>query len=85
MSFKRIRDPLYGFIQVDNDDLKLIDHKLVQRLRWVSQLPLEQLVQPFGQAFPVRTQPWRHAFSRDCCLESGSKLEETVQGSCQGA
>lgn len=46
MSFKRIRDPLYGFIQVDNDDLKLIDHKLVQRLRWVSQLPLEQLVYP---------------------------------------
>ncbi len=49
MTFKRIRDPLYGFVQVDDQDLNLIDHKLVQRLRWVSQLPLEQLVYPSAQ------------------------------------
>jgi hypothetical protein len=29
---KRIRDPLYGFIRVDREDLRLIDHKIVQRL-----------------------------------------------------
>jgi uncharacterized protein len=46
---KRIRDPLYGFIRVDSDDLRLIDHKIVQRLRWVNQLPLEQLVYPSAQ------------------------------------
>jgi uncharacterized protein len=46
---KRIRDPLYGFIRVDKQDLRLIDHKIVQRLRWVSQLPLEQLVYPSAQ------------------------------------
>ena len=46
---KRIRDPLYGFIRVDTKDLTLIDHKIVQRLRWVSQLPLEQLVYPSAQ------------------------------------
>ncbi len=46
---KRIRDPLYGFIYVDRQDLRIIDHKIVQRLRWVSQLPLEQLVYPSAQ------------------------------------
>jgi hypothetical protein len=30
MRTKRIRDPLYGFIQVDELDLKLVDHRLVQ-------------------------------------------------------
>lgn len=49
MTFKRIRDPLYGFVQADDQDLSLLDHKLVQRLRWVSQLPLEQLVYPSAQ------------------------------------
>ncbi|MDY0223052.1 MAG: HD domain-containing protein [Desulfobacterium sp.] len=49
MTGKRIRDPLYGFIRVDGLDLKIIDHKLVQRLRWISQLPLEQLVYPSAQ------------------------------------
>lgn len=46
---KRIRDPLYGFIDVDEEDRALLDHPLVQRLRWVSQLPLEQLVYPSAQ------------------------------------
>ena len=46
---KQIRDPIYGFIPVDEFDLGLIDHKLIQRLRWVSQLPLEQLVYPSAQ------------------------------------
>jgi len=47
--YKKIRDPLYGFIRVDQQDLRLIDHKIVQRLRWVNQLPLEQLVYPSAQ------------------------------------
>ncbi|MDY0222707.1 MAG: HD domain-containing protein [Desulfobacterium sp.] len=49
MTGKRIRDPLYGFIRVDGLDLKIIDHKLVHRLRWISQLPLKQLVYPSTQ------------------------------------
>jgi hypothetical protein len=46
---KRIRDPIHHFLHVTEQDLKLIDHRLVQRLRWVSQLPLEQLVYPSAQ------------------------------------
>ena len=49
MKTKHIRDPIYGFIPVDALDLRIMDHKLVQRLRWVSQLPLEQLVYPSAQ------------------------------------
>ena len=46
---KLIRDPLYGFIEVPKEFLPVLDHKLVQRLRWISQLPLEQLVYPSAQ------------------------------------
>ena len=46
---KLIRDPIYGFIEVPEDFLPILDHKLVQRLRWISQLPLEQLVYPSAQ------------------------------------
>lgn len=46
---KRIRDPLYAFVEVEPEDLQLLDHPLVQRLRWVNQLPLEQLVYPSAQ------------------------------------
>lgn len=49
LGYKKIRDPLYGFIRVDQQDLRLIDHKIIQRLRWVNQLPLEQLVYPSDQ------------------------------------
>ncbi len=43
---KHIRDPIYGFITIPPDLKPFLDHKIVQRLRWVSQLPLEQLVYP---------------------------------------
>jgi len=47
---KRIRDPLYNFIEVPGEHYrKVLDHRLVQRLRWISQLPLEQLVYPAAQ------------------------------------
>lgn len=46
---KRIRDPLYGFIDVPGEYLGFIDHSFFQRLRWISQLPLEQLVYPAAQ------------------------------------
>lgn len=46
---KVVRDPLYTFIELPLDLLPIIDHKLFQRLRWVSQLPLEQLVYPSAQ------------------------------------
>ncbi|MCA9748115.1 MAG: HD domain-containing protein [Romboutsia sp.] len=44
-----IRDPIYGFIEVPKIFKEIIDHKLFQRLRWISQLPLEQLVYPSAQ------------------------------------
>lgn len=47
MSYKReIRDPIYGFIEVEQAIIEILDHPLIQRLRWVNQLPLEQLVYP---------------------------------------
>ena len=46
---KLIRDPIYNFIEVPKEFLPIIDNKLFQRLRWVSQLPLEQLVYPSAQ------------------------------------
>lgn len=46
---KKIRDPIHRFLLVDDVILAIIDHRLVQRLRWVSQLPLEQLVYPSAQ------------------------------------
>lgn len=46
---KYIRDPIYKFIEVPDDYIPIVDHKIIQRLRWVSQLPLEQLVYPAAQ------------------------------------
>ncbi len=46
---KRIRDPLYGFIEIPDEYRHIVDHKIMQRLRWVNQLPLEQLVYPAAQ------------------------------------
>lgn len=46
---KLVRDPLYNFIEIPTEFLPIIDHKLFQRLRWISQLPLEQLVYPSAQ------------------------------------
>jgi len=44
-----IRDPIYGFIELPHSLKEVVDHILVQRLRWISQLPLEQLVYPSAQ------------------------------------
>lgn len=44
-----IRDPIYGFIELPESLRPIVDHPLVQRLRWVSQLPLEQIVYPSAQ------------------------------------
>lgn len=43
---KQVRDPIYGFIAIHKDFLPIVDHELCQRLRWIGQLPLEQLVYP---------------------------------------
>jgi len=44
-----VRDPIYDFIEVPEIFKSIVDHKLVQRLRWINQLPLEQLVYPSAQ------------------------------------
>lgn len=44
-----IRDPIYNYIELPISIKPLVDHPLVQRLRWISQLPLEQMVYPSAQ------------------------------------
>lgn len=44
-----IRDPVFSYISVPNDFKEILDHRIFQRLRWVGQLPLEQLVYPSAQ------------------------------------
>lgn len=43
---RKIRDPIYGFIEISDNVKRIIDNPEIQRLRWVNQLPLEQLVYP---------------------------------------
>jgi HD superfamily phosphohydrolase len=45
---KFIRDPIYGVIEFPPWAVDLIDQPLFQRLRWVNQLALEQMVYPGG-------------------------------------
>ncbi len=44
-----IRDPIYGFIELPEEIRGIVDAPEVQRLRWISQLPLEQMVYPSAQ------------------------------------
>jgi len=44
-----VRDPIYDFIEIPEVFKPVLEHKLVQRLRWINQLPLEQLVYPSAQ------------------------------------
>ncbi|RKZ27363.1 hypothetical protein DRQ20_00615 [bacterium] len=41
-----VRDPIYNFIEIPREFISLIDSEIFQRLRWISQTPLEQLVYP---------------------------------------
>jgi len=47
--FVEIRDPVFSFISVPVEFEKILDHRFLQRLRWIGQLPLEQLVYPSAQ------------------------------------
>ncbi len=42
----RIRDPIHGTLNFDEDELVLIDHRAFQRLRWIKQLGLTDLAFP---------------------------------------
>lgn len=44
--YKHFRDPIYGLIEVPVWAGALIDHPLFQRLMWINQLALEQMVYP---------------------------------------
>lgn len=41
-----IRDPIYGYIEPSNDEWKILDSPLLQRLRRIRQLAMAQLVYP---------------------------------------
>ena len=43
---KMIKDALYGFIKLEKKFLRIVDHPEFQRLRWIRQLGLNQLVYP---------------------------------------
>ncbi len=43
---KVFRDPIYGYIEVSPEELKLISLPVLQRLRWISQLGFCDLVYP---------------------------------------
>ena len=45
----RIRDPLYGFIRLNDLELKIIDLPIFQRLRRISQLALTKYVYPTAE------------------------------------
>jgi hypothetical protein len=42
----KIRDPIYGFIEPNKDEWKILDSPLLQRLRRIRQLALAYLVYP---------------------------------------
>lgn len=42
----RIRDPIHGTLRFDDDELKVVDHRSFQRLRWIKQLGLADLAFP---------------------------------------
>ena len=46
---KFVRDPIFHFIEIPKEILPFVDDKFIQRLRWINQLPLEQLVYPSAQ------------------------------------
>jgi hypothetical protein len=43
---KSIKDPLYGFVKIEKPFIEIIDTREFQRLRWIRQLGLAQLVYP---------------------------------------
>jgi len=42
----RIRDPIHGTLRFDDDELAAVDHRSVQRLRWIKQLGWADLAFP---------------------------------------
>lgn len=77
---KHIRDPLYGFITVPSAYLPLLDHYLMQRLRWIGQLPLEQLVYPSAQhsrfEHSIGTMHLARKAAQALCTNSQSQFHE---------
>ncbi|MCS7284666.1 MAG: HD domain-containing protein [Hydrogenobacter thermophilus] len=47
--FKDLSDPIYGFVRVEDHELKVIDAILFQRLRYIRQLGVAYLVFPSAQ------------------------------------
>jgi len=43
---KQIRDIIYGFIELDEQELKIIDHPVFQRLRRIRQLAFTDMLYP---------------------------------------
>ena len=83
MSFISVRDPIYQFIDINKDlCIEVIDSDFFQRLRWVNQLPLEQLVYPsavhsrFEHSLGVMYLA-RFA-AENLCKNEGAKMKEIL-------
>jgi len=57
---KSIRDPIHGFIDVDDDALKVISSPFFQRLRHIHQTGFAYLVYPGMHHTRIRAQSRRH-------------------------
>ena len=44
--FTKVRDPIYGFIELDSQEKEIINNKYFQRLRRIKQLSLTEMVYP---------------------------------------
>lgn len=90
-SAKAIRDPIYGYVRVPRDLLPLLHHPLVQRLRWISQTSLAQMVYPgavhtrfehsigtMHLAYISALSLWNYAKQNPTSLASQKFLEEVA-------
>ncbi|MBC7104890.1 MAG: HD domain-containing protein, partial [Firmicutes bacterium] len=72
MAYKDYRDPLYGFIRLNQQEQKIVDSRAFQRLRQIRQLGTTYLVYPTGN----------HTRFEHCLgtLEAATRLFESITG-----
>jgi HD superfamily phosphohydrolase len=50
-----IRDPIHGFVRLEEDERRVVDSRPFQRLRHIHQLALSYLLYPAATLHPVRS------------------------------
>lgn len=72
MAYKDYRDPIYGFIGLNEQEQKIVDSRAFQRLRYIRQLGTTYLVYPTGN----HTR-FEHSLGT---LEAATRLFESITG-----